>query len=76
MPLITDKIKENAEKCKQCIFLKLRDEINRNSVIYDEAIASITGLCVLCPYAKDFEMVYGMKPYEYFPMKSMKVKDK
>ena len=75
MPLITDSIRENAEKCKQCAFLKLRNaEIDKNSVLYDEAKMTLEGVyrasCNMCPFSKDFEKVYGMKPYEYFPLKT------
>jgi len=77
MGLITDKIRENAEKCKSCAFLKLRNaEIDKNSVLYDEAMMTLEGVyrasCTMCPFEKDFEKVYGMKPYEYFPMRIAK----
>ena len=80
MPLITDKIKENAEKCKRCAFLKIRNmEIDKNSVLFDEAVITLEGIyrasCTMCPFAKDFEKVFGMKPYDYFPMKNVVVKD-
>jgi hypothetical protein len=81
MPLITDKIKANADKCKQCAFLKIRNmKLEHSSVLYDEAVITVEGIyrtsCAMCPFEKDFEKVYGMKPYEYFPMVNAPVKDK
>lgn len=80
MPLITDKIKANAEKCKRCAFLKIRNmEIDKNSVLFDEAVMTMEGIyrasCTMCPFVKDFEKVFGMKPYDYFPMKNVVVKE-
>jgi len=80
MPLITDKVKENAEKCKRCAFLKMRNmDIDKNSVLYDEALVTIEGIyratCTMCPFAPDFEKVYGMKTYEYFPMRKALMKE-
>lgn len=67
MSLITDKIKENSEKCKTCAFLILRNtKIDKHSVFYDEAIKTLEGFCNVCPFVKDFEKIYGMKPYVYF----------
>ncbi len=79
MPLISDKIKNNAEKCKQCAFLKLRNiKLDRNSVLFDEALITIEGIyrasCSMCPFEKDFEKVYGKKPAEYFPMNKASIK--
>ncbi len=57
MPLITDKVKENAEKCKRCAFLKIRNmEIDKNSVLFDEAVITLEGIyrasCTMCPFAR------------------------
>ncbi len=69
MPLITDKIKSNAEKCKECPVLKIRNkDLDHRGVFFDEAITTVTRMCNMCPFMSDFEKVYGMKPYEYFPM--------
>ncbi len=81
MPLITDNIRANAEKCKKCAFLKLRNmKIDKNSVLYDEARVTMEGIyrasCTMCPFVTDFEKVYGMKPYDYFPMKNIIAKEK
>lgn len=73
MPLVTDKVKANSEKCKKCAFLKLRSTaIDKTDVLYEEAAMALEAMyrasCVMCPFGKDFEKVYGVKPYEYFPM--------
>jgi hypothetical protein len=80
MALITDHVKENADKCKQCAFQKMRSAdigLDKTSVLYTEAMTSleiaIEGIsratCSVCPYEKDFVKIYGVKPYEYFPLK-------
>lgn len=80
MALITDHVRENAEKCKSCAFQKLRSAdigLDKTSVLYTEAMTSleiaVEGIsrttCSVCPYEKDFEKIYGMKPYEYYPLK-------
>lgn len=73
MPLISEKVKKNAEKCKQCAFLKMRNlKLEKNSVFFDEALVTIEGMfrasCAMCPFETDFEKVYGKKPADYFPM--------
>lgn len=80
MALITDKIKANADKCKTCAFLMIRNaKIHKNSVLYDEAVITVEGVyrasCNMCPFSVDFRKIFGMMPYEYFPMRNMKVKD-
>ena len=75
MPLISEKTKENAEKCRNCAFLKLRDSrLDKNSVLYDQAIITVEAVyrasCNMCPYSKDFVKIYGVKPYEYFKRES------
>jgi len=69
MPLITDKIKANAEKCKKCPVLKVRNEdLDHRGVFFDEAVTTVERMCNMCPLMPDFQKVYGMTPYEYFPM--------
>ncbi len=90
MPLITDEIRESAEKCRQCAFLKLRKineiQFDRHSVLYDEAtkaldiISTVTeGLiwtsCNMCKHGKNFKKVYGVMPYEFFPKGTRKKTD-
>ncbi len=72
MPLVSENTQKNAEKCKSCAFLKLKN-MDKTDVLYDEAQIAVEGVirasCAMCPYSKDFEAVYGMKPYEYFAIK-------
>ncbi|TAL35585.1 MAG: hypothetical protein EPN93_09950 [Spirochaetes bacterium] len=60
-------------------------KIQKSSVLYDEAVLTIEGVyrasCTMCPFSEDFQKIYGMKPYDYYPMKNVvkeveKAKDK
>lgn len=76
MPLINDKVRKNAERCKQCAFLKMKTKVNKNDVLYDEAMITIEGIlrasCGVCPSCPDFVAVYGMKPYEAIALDILK----
>ncbi len=84
MPLITEKTRKNADKCKGCAIIRLRN-IDKSSVIkemgeafdmYDEASRAMEAVmrvsCNSCPNVNDFVKVYGMKPYEYFKVEKQK----
>jgi hypothetical protein len=71
MPLITEKIKKNAEMCHECAFKMLRTKkMDKHAVLYEEADAALDAMmkmsCGLCPYRPDFEKMHGVKPIEYF----------
>ncbi len=70
MPLVTEKVRENAKKCEECAFLHMAKSVDKNSVLADEARVAASGMmkvtCNVCPNGKDFEKVYGKKPYDYF----------
>jgi hypothetical protein len=77
MAFISEKVKKNSQKCKQCAFLKMRNtKMSKYNVFYESAVLSIEGIfrasCAMCPFEPDFEKVYGMMPCEYFPMKKIK----
>jgi hypothetical protein len=81
MPLVTENVIKNAEKCKRCAFLKLRSTaIEKTDVLYDEASVALEVMyrasCNMCPNGKDFEKVFGVKPFEYFPPQNTPVGEK
>jgi hypothetical protein len=75
MPLITEHTRENADKCKMYVD-RILQGINKSnimdsrSVLSSETEATVKGLVKAlanaAPYARDFEKVYGKKPYDYF----------
>ena len=77
MSFVNEVVKEKADKCGKCAFMKIRAiKLDRHSVLYDEATMAMHGLieglnratCNVCPNCKDFEKIYGSKPYEYYKM--------
>lgn len=82
MAFISDHVKESSDKCRECAYIKLfaklrAVELDRHSILYDEAKMAYEGvvegvkkaafgMCNVCPSCKDFEKVYGMKPFEYY----------
>ena len=68
MTYISDNIKKNALKCRECAILKMSKNIDKTGVMYEEAqvaaIAMIKISCAVCPNCKDFESIHGKKPYE------------
>jgi hypothetical protein len=84
MSLITEHIRKNADKCKECAIIRVRS-IDKSSVLkemgkaldlYDEASIAMEAVirtsCNSCPNVGDFVKVYGMKPYEYFIVEKQK----
>jgi len=81
MAFISEHVKKNSDKCMNCAFMKIRAvKLDRHSILYDEAKMTFEGLvegmnrgmCTMCPSCKDFEKVYGVKPYEYFKFSDQK----
>lgn len=84
MPLVTENTRKNADKCKECAIMRVRN-IDKSSVLkemgkaldmYDEASMAMEAVmrvsCNSCPNVDDFVKVYGMKPYEYFKVEKRK----
>ncbi len=77
MPLVTENIKKNADKCLTCAIIKLKNiekkgafkEIGKALDLYDEASAALQGVimasCNMCPFRENFVVIYGVKPYEH-----------
>ncbi|HRZ26635.1 MAG TPA: hypothetical protein P5346_06375 [Spirochaetota bacterium] len=65
MPLISENVLKNAEKCKKFVG-KVVLSIDKNNVLDEQMEALIRALSNVAPFEKDFEKVYGMKPYDYF----------
>lgn len=67
MPLITEKIVKNAEKCQECAFQLIRThKLDRQAVLFDEVDALVKMSCSVCPIRPDFEKIHGVKPMDYF----------
>lgn len=71
MSLISYRVKENAKRCNECALLKMRNNIDHRGVLHEEAQIAAEGVirlsCNLCPYAMDFQKIYGKKPYQLYP---------
>ncbi len=82
MTLITEKVRINAEKCRECVLTNLRrvalekaikestSILMENAKVAADVFARIS--CTVCPNQSDFEKVYGMTPYEYFTSNNLK----
>lgn len=70
MALISETVRKNAMKCEECAFLKMGTSVDKNSVLYEEALSAAKGMlqisCSMCPNSKDFEKMHGKKPFEYY----------
>jgi hypothetical protein len=65
MPLVSETVLKNAEKCKKFVTTVMID-VDKNNVLDEQIEALIKALCNVAPFQKDFEKVYGMRPYDYF----------
>jgi hypothetical protein len=69
MPLVSENVIKNAEKCKQFVSKMLID-VNKQSIIDEQkemlAKTFFKAMCKVAPYRDDFEKVYGKTPYDYF----------
>lgn len=69
MPLISENVIKNAEKCKLFIG-KMIIDVNKQSIIDEQkeflAKNFFKAMCKVAPYREDFEKVYGKNPYDYF----------
>ena len=71
MSLITYRVRENARKCNDCALLKMRNNVDHRGVLHEEAQILAEGIirvsCNLCPFAADFQKIYGKKPHQMYP---------
>jgi hypothetical protein len=71
MSLISYRVKENAKKCNDCAIMKMRNNIDSRGVLNEQAQIVAEGVvrisCNVCPFAMDFEKIYGKKPYQMYP---------
>jgi hypothetical protein len=75
MPLITERVRENADKCKMYVDRVLMG-INKSNVLDSTNVLSsetegalkglVQALAKAAPYTADFKKVYGKNPYDYF----------
>jgi len=68
MAIITEKIRENADACKDYVERVLRDA-DKDGVMMNELQGLLKTIVNVAPGRKDFEKVYGEKPYDYFAKK-------
>ncbi|MBN2079277.1 MAG: hypothetical protein JW838_09945 [Spirochaetes bacterium] len=87
MALVTERVRENAKKCKQCVVQRVRDYIKyKNKMagkgVFDKNTAEAFNKgafvvakfgCNLCPYQDDFKKVYGMTPAHFFAEEQVKL---
>ena len=72
MPVITETVRKNVEKCKKCTFRYTRDslkqKIDKNGVYHEQAEVAVESImkisCNMCPLREDFEKMYGVKPWD------------
>lgn len=90
MALITEKIRDNAKKCKECVVQRVRDYIKyKNKMagkgVFDKDTAAAFNKgadavarfgCNLCPYKNDFKKVFGMTPADFFAQEEKRIADK
>ena len=69
MPLVSENVIKNAEKCKKFVSTALIN-VDKQSILDEQkealAKAFFKVMCRLAPYQSDFEKVYGKKPYDYY----------
>jgi len=65
MAFITDKIKKNAEECREYVE-KALSAADKDGILFGELQALVKSLVNVAPGRKDFEKVYGMSPSDYF----------
>jgi hypothetical protein len=87
MALVTEHVRDNARKCRQCVLQRLRDFIKyKNKMagkgVFDKDTAQAFNKgafvvakfgCNLCPYRDDFKRIYGMTPADYFNEEHLKI---
>ncbi|HPR47801.1 MAG TPA: hypothetical protein PK341_07430 [Spirochaetota bacterium] len=65
MPLISENVVKNAEKCKKFVSSVMKT-VDREGALDEQIEGVIKALCNVAPYQKDFRKVYGVGPYDYF----------
>ncbi len=78
MPLITENVRKNADKCFDCAMMRLKNFDEKTalrelgaSLDIDKSVFEkvVTLSCGACLYSEDFKKVYGVMPAIYFNMK-------